>query len=242
MRLGSSTDKKDSGRLHVDFAQARDDFYEWECKQRMRAREERHRRKLEEDRLRPPSPPAIMHYSEHEAALLADKLKGRGPPSRRCPGRGGGGRDGPPPETHRDPRMTRPRRLGPSGVLSACPRGHSEAGDAWLPPAVRTEPCPFPPVFSVHACVRVRSLSTVRGKGRESHAQQPQRGLLLPTCVARARLVSPVGGRVLEFLPTWTLDRVPLDARGKRRWGLWRVEEKGRKGSSPSEMELKGHC
>uniref|UniRef100_A0A452ULY4 Ecto-NOX disulfide-thiol exchanger 1 n=1 Tax=Ursus maritimus TaxID=29073 RepID=A0A452ULY4_URSMA len=41
MRLGSSTDKKDSGRLHVDFAQARDDFYEWECKQRMRAREER---------------------------------------------------------------------------------------------------------------------------------------------------------------------------------------------------------
>ena len=48
MRLGSSTDKKDSGRLHVDFAQARDDFYEWECKQRMRAREERHRRKLEE--------------------------------------------------------------------------------------------------------------------------------------------------------------------------------------------------
>ncbi|ERE91537.1 ecto-NOX disulfide-thiol exchanger 1 [Cricetulus griseus] len=75
MRLGSSTDKKDSGRLHVDFAQARDDFYEWECKQRMRAREERHRRKLEEDRLRPPSPPAIMHYSEHEAALLAEKLK-----------------------------------------------------------------------------------------------------------------------------------------------------------------------
>lgn len=83
MRLGSSTDKKDSGRLHVDFAQARDDFYEWECKQRMRAREERHRRKLEEDRLRPPSPPAIMHYSEHEAALLADKLKGRRPPALR---------------------------------------------------------------------------------------------------------------------------------------------------------------
>ncbi|XP_072266275.1 ecto-NOX disulfide-thiol exchanger 1 isoform X1 [Pyxicephalus adspersus] len=75
MRLGSSTDKKDSGRLHVDFAQARDDFYEWECKQRMLAREERHRRKLEVDKLRPPSPPAIMHYSEHEATLLADKLK-----------------------------------------------------------------------------------------------------------------------------------------------------------------------
>ncbi|XP_053163408.1 ecto-NOX disulfide-thiol exchanger 1 isoform X5 [Hemicordylus capensis] len=75
MRLGSSTDKKDSGRLHVDFAQARDDFYEWECKQRMLAREERHRRKMEEDRMRPLSPPAIMHYSEHEATLLAEKLK-----------------------------------------------------------------------------------------------------------------------------------------------------------------------
>ncbi|KAG9492053.1 hypothetical protein GDO78_000531 [Eleutherodactylus coqui] len=75
MRLGSSTDKKDSGRLHVDFAQARDDFYEWECKQRMLAREERHRRKLEVDHLRPPSPPTIMHYSEHEATVLAEKLK-----------------------------------------------------------------------------------------------------------------------------------------------------------------------
>ncbi|XP_077200189.1 ecto-NOX disulfide-thiol exchanger 1 isoform X1 [Paroedura picta] len=75
MRLGSSTDKKDSGRLHVDFARARDDFYEWECRQRMLAREERHRRKMEEDRMRPPSPPAIMHHSEHEAMLLAEKLK-----------------------------------------------------------------------------------------------------------------------------------------------------------------------
>uniref|UniRef100_A0A9J7YZN0 Ecto-NOX disulfide-thiol exchanger 1 n=1 Tax=Cyprinus carpio carpio TaxID=630221 RepID=A0A9J7YZN0_CYPCA len=75
MRIGSSTDKKDSGRIHVDFAQARDDLYEWECKQRLLAREERHRRKIQEDRLRPPSPPPIMHYSEHEAALLAEKLK-----------------------------------------------------------------------------------------------------------------------------------------------------------------------
>ncbi|KAK1167630.1 ecto-NOX disulfide-thiol exchanger 1 isoform X2 [Acipenser oxyrinchus oxyrinchus] len=75
MRIGSSTDKKDSGRLHVDFAQARDDFYEWECMQRLLAREERHRRKIEEERLRPPSPPPIMHFSEHEAGLLAEKLK-----------------------------------------------------------------------------------------------------------------------------------------------------------------------
>ncbi|XP_005475351.1 ecto-NOX disulfide-thiol exchanger 1 isoform X2 [Oreochromis niloticus] len=75
MRIGSSTDKKDSGKIHVDFAQARDDLYEWECKQRLLAREERHRRKIHEDRLRPPSPPPIVHYSEHEVALLADRLK-----------------------------------------------------------------------------------------------------------------------------------------------------------------------
>lgn len=76
IRIGSSTDKKDSGRIHVDFAQARDDLYEWECKQRLLAREERHRRKIQEDRLRPPSPPPIMHYSEHEATILSERLKG----------------------------------------------------------------------------------------------------------------------------------------------------------------------
>ncbi|XP_070818680.1 ecto-NOX disulfide-thiol exchanger 2-like isoform X2 [Chaetodon trifascialis] len=75
IRLGSSTEKKDSGRLHVDFAQARDDLYEWECRQRMLAREERHRRKMEEDRLRPPSPPPIVHYSEHECSELGDRIK-----------------------------------------------------------------------------------------------------------------------------------------------------------------------
>ncbi|XP_061579283.1 ecto-NOX disulfide-thiol exchanger 1 [Cololabis saira] len=75
MRIGSSTDKKDSGRIHVDFAQARDDLYEWECKQRLLAREERHRRRVEEALMRPPSPPPIVHFSEHEAGLLAENLK-----------------------------------------------------------------------------------------------------------------------------------------------------------------------
>lgn len=60
----------------MDFAQARDDLYEWECQQRLLAREERHRRKVHEQRLLPPSPPPIVHYSEHEAALLAERLKG----------------------------------------------------------------------------------------------------------------------------------------------------------------------
>ncbi len=76
IRLGSSTDKKDTGRLHVDFAQARDDLYEWECRQRMLAREERHRRRVEEDLMRPPSPPPIVHFSEHECSQLGEKLKG----------------------------------------------------------------------------------------------------------------------------------------------------------------------
>lgn len=80
MRIGSSTDKKDSGKIHVDFAQARDDLYEWECKQRLLAREERHRRQIQEDQLRPPSPPPIVHYSEHEAALLAERLRGESRP------------------------------------------------------------------------------------------------------------------------------------------------------------------
>lgn len=80
MRIGSSTDKKDSGKIHVDFAQARDDLYEWECRQRLLAREERHRRKVQEDQLRPPSPPPPVHYSEHEAALLADRLRGESRP------------------------------------------------------------------------------------------------------------------------------------------------------------------
>ncbi|XP_067853072.1 ecto-NOX disulfide-thiol exchanger 2-like [Heptranchias perlo] len=75
IRIGSSTDKKDTGRLHVDFAQARDDLYEWECKQRMLAREERHRRRVEEERFRLPSPPPIVHYSEHESATLSEKLR-----------------------------------------------------------------------------------------------------------------------------------------------------------------------
>ncbi|NXI23941.1 ENOX2 protein, partial [Sterrhoptilus dennistouni] len=50
IRLGSSTDKKDTGRLHVDFAQARDDLYEWD-------------------------PWHVVHYSNHECSVVAEKLK-----------------------------------------------------------------------------------------------------------------------------------------------------------------------
>lgn len=63
------------GRLHVDFAQARDDQYEWECKQRQLQREQRHRERMERDRMRSVSPPPVVHYTEHEASTLSDKLK-----------------------------------------------------------------------------------------------------------------------------------------------------------------------
>ncbi|XP_060548106.1 ecto-NOX disulfide-thiol exchanger 2 isoform X2 [Pantherophis guttatus] len=75
IRLGSSTDKKDKGRLHVDFAEARDDLYEWECKQRMLAREERHRKRKTEERFLPPSPPPVVNYSDYECSLVVEKLK-----------------------------------------------------------------------------------------------------------------------------------------------------------------------
>ncbi len=76
MKIDDKDDKPNTGRIHVDYAQARDDLYEWECKQRSLAREMRHRSRLEEERLRPPSPPPIIHYSDHEASMLMEKLKG----------------------------------------------------------------------------------------------------------------------------------------------------------------------
>ncbi|XP_025832570.1 ecto-NOX disulfide-thiol exchanger 2 [Agrilus planipennis] len=75
IRIGSNTDPPNTGRLHVDYAQARDDQYEWECRQRQLQREQRHRERMEEERLRPPSPPPIVHYTDHEAQNVAEKLK-----------------------------------------------------------------------------------------------------------------------------------------------------------------------
>ncbi|XP_044746718.1 ecto-NOX disulfide-thiol exchanger 2 [Coccinella septempunctata] len=75
IRIGSNSDPANTGRLHVDYAQARDDQYEWECKQRQLQREQRHRERMEEERLRPPSPPPVVHYTDHEAASVAEKIK-----------------------------------------------------------------------------------------------------------------------------------------------------------------------
>ncbi|KAL3847155.1 hypothetical protein ACJMK2_018084 [Sinanodonta woodiana] len=75
MKIEDKDDKDNTGRLHVDYAQARDDQYEFECKQRALQRELRHRHRMEEERLRPPSPPPIIQYSDFEANTLIDKLK-----------------------------------------------------------------------------------------------------------------------------------------------------------------------
>nr|CAD7578891.1 unnamed protein product [Timema californicum] len=75
IRLGSNTDAPNTGRLHVDYAQARDDLYEWECRQRALQREQRHRERLEQERRRPPSPPPVVHFTDHEALTLSEKIK-----------------------------------------------------------------------------------------------------------------------------------------------------------------------
>ncbi|XP_049298666.1 ecto-NOX disulfide-thiol exchanger 2 [Anopheles funestus] len=75
---GGATEAKEPpifGVLHVDYAQARDDQYEYECKQRKLQREKRHRERLEEDRFRSLSPQPVVHYTEHEAGSVAERLK-----------------------------------------------------------------------------------------------------------------------------------------------------------------------
>ncbi|XP_043203088.1 ecto-NOX disulfide-thiol exchanger 2-like [Amphibalanus amphitrite] len=75
MKIRDETDAANTGRLHCDYAQARDDTYEWECQQRVLQREMRHRQRQLEDMNRPPSPPPVSHYSHHEAQQLLEKIK-----------------------------------------------------------------------------------------------------------------------------------------------------------------------
>lgn len=75
IRINNQNDSANCGRLHVDFAQARDDQYEYECKQRQLTREQRHRERIERDRLRPSSPPPVIHFSEHEASSVSERIK-----------------------------------------------------------------------------------------------------------------------------------------------------------------------
>jgi len=76
MRIDNSSDGPNTGRLHVDFAQARDDLYEWECKQRAAEREARHRNRIIQDMNRTPSPPPVVHFSDHEAHTVTEEIRG----------------------------------------------------------------------------------------------------------------------------------------------------------------------
>lgn len=63
-----------ASRLHVDYAQARDDQYEWEMKKRHLMREER---RLQQTRSNPPpSPPLIPHFTEAKALSVSEEIKG----------------------------------------------------------------------------------------------------------------------------------------------------------------------
>jgi len=75
MRVGNSADSAASGRLHVDYAAARDDQYEFECKQREAEREKRHITKSIKELTRPPSPPPLPHYSDHEAGVVTEQIR-----------------------------------------------------------------------------------------------------------------------------------------------------------------------
>ena len=77
MKIDDKDDKPNTGRLHVDYAMARDDQFEYECKMRAQMRDLRHRQRLEEERLRPPSPPPVTHYSDFESAALTEKLRSK---------------------------------------------------------------------------------------------------------------------------------------------------------------------
>lgn len=75
MKIGDKDDKPNTGRIHCDYATARDDMHEWESMQRAIAREQRHQQRILEDMNRPPSPPQIVGYSENEAGKVTEMLK-----------------------------------------------------------------------------------------------------------------------------------------------------------------------
>lgn len=73
VKIGNNNDPGNTGKLHVDYAQARDDQYEYECRQRQLQREQRHK---EKDRSRSSSsPPLVVHYTDHEATAVSEKIK-----------------------------------------------------------------------------------------------------------------------------------------------------------------------
>ena len=75
MKIGDKDDKANTGRIHCDYATARDDQHEWELMQRAIAREQRHQQRMIEEMNRPRSPPQVAQYSEREASNVSEMLK-----------------------------------------------------------------------------------------------------------------------------------------------------------------------
>ena len=75
MKIGEKEDKPNTGRIHCDYATARDDQYEYECMQRAIEREQRHHYRMLADMNRPPSPPQVARFSESEASNVTEMLK-----------------------------------------------------------------------------------------------------------------------------------------------------------------------
>lgn len=76
VRIGNSTESPNCGRLHVDYAQARDDQYDYECKLRQSQREQRHREKVSKERITTSlSPTKTVHFSDNEAVNLTERIK-----------------------------------------------------------------------------------------------------------------------------------------------------------------------
>lgn len=71
LRVDDKTDSADpnTGWLHVDYAQARDDRHDYECRQRAAERQQRHKAR------RSPTPPAIPHYTDHAALVVSENIK-----------------------------------------------------------------------------------------------------------------------------------------------------------------------
>ncbi|KAK7090093.1 ecto-NOX disulfide-thiol exchanger 2-like [Littorina saxatilis] len=75
MKIDNKDDKANTGRIHVDYANARNDQHEYECEQRAIARDMRHQQQVQEERLRVPSPPPATPFTVYDGNALLDVLK-----------------------------------------------------------------------------------------------------------------------------------------------------------------------
>ena len=77
MKIENKDDKQNTGRIHVDYANARNDQHEYECEQRAVAREMRHQKQIQEQQMRPPSPPRVAPFTIYDGNALLDVIKSK---------------------------------------------------------------------------------------------------------------------------------------------------------------------